>query len=167
MDKWTGFFSAIAAVSAAIIAIAFLTFQVKSEMWRRDKLLNHVAIFTLTEFGTPLVTGLIFLMPSHPWRIAAIIVGVAGLGLVGSYWKAYRTKDKPSDFDRLELRLSIISLVRYSLLIVAGLLPQDFGSYLLASLLVWFLISGSIESWWLLEPKGMDASEGEPGGVTS
>jgi hypothetical protein len=109
------------------------------------------------------VIALIILMPSRPWRVAAIISGVSGLMLVGSYWRAYRAKERPSKFDRLEIRLSLISFTTYSLLIVSALLPEDPGLYLLATLSVWFLISGSIESWWLLKPPGIEASESDDG----
>jgi hypothetical protein len=172
MEVWTSFFAAVVGVSAALIAIAFLVFQLKSDIWRTDTVRHFIALFTLAEFATPLVVGLIILMPSHPWRLASAIVGTGGLVMLVSYWIAYSRADEPSPFDRLQFRLSAISFVCYVALTGAAALPQNAGVYLVGGLSVWFLVSGSIEAWQFLVPPpaatpraNAVANETEPNGL--
>ncbi|RZU76281.1 hypothetical protein EV384_4918 [Micromonospora kangleipakensis] len=152
MDVWTSFFSAMAGVSTALMTIAFLVFQLKSDAWRTNTLRHFIALFTLAEFATPLVISLVILMPSHPWRLASAVVGAGGLVMLVSYWIAYSRTDEPTPFDRLEFRLSAISLVCYVALTGAAALPEKTGVYLVGGLSVWFLVSGSIEAWQFLVP---------------
>jgi hypothetical protein len=159
MEAWTGFFATITGVAAALLTIAFLTFQLKATWWSHA-LRRYIAIFTLLEFGAPIIIGLIVLMPRHPWRIASIIVGITGLALLIAYWVGYaqtRTAlkvvgKKPDRFDRDQILLSPITLACSIILVASGFITERVGVYMVASVSIWLLISGSVESWRFLAP---------------
>jgi hypothetical protein len=149
----------LSGVAAALLAIGFLAFQLKLSWWTQP-LRHYIAVFTLVEFGAPLVIGLAILMPSHPWRIAASVVGVASTALLFAYWISYARarralkaiQQTPERFDRQHVRGSPITLACTATLVASSLLPERVGIYLVASICVWSLISGSFESWRLLAP---------------
>ncbi|GAA0612943.1 hypothetical protein [Streptomyces crystallinus] len=154
MEQWSGFFSTLAGAAAALLAVSFVTFQLKIEIWRRGGRLRHLtAVFTVWEFGAPLLIALIMAMPARPWRVAAILTGLIGLAVLGTYWVTYaRTpRSRRESFDRQQFKLSFISLGAFGGMVVAGLLWEQTGIYLLASLSLWSLLSGTYEAWVYLE----------------
>jgi hypothetical protein len=158
MDEWSGFFSTIAGIAAALLAVAFVTFQLKIGVWRGGRLRHMAAVFTLWEFGAPLLIALIFAMRAHPWRVAAILTGAIGLAVLVTYWVLYAKAPEPdrsprSAFDKNQFRLSFISLGTFGGMFAAGLMCEQAGMYLLAALSIWSLISGTYEAWIYLEPQ--------------
>ncbi|WP_328974201.1 hypothetical protein [Streptomyces canus] len=155
MDRWSGFFSTIAGVAAALLAVAFITFQLKIDVWRGGGRLRHLAaVFTLWELSAPLLIALILAMPAHPWRVAAILTGAIGLAVLITHWALYAgtAESDRSPFDQKQFRLSFISLVTFGGMAGSGLMYEQPGMYLLASLSIWSLISGTYEAWIYLEP---------------
>jgi hypothetical protein len=55
-------------------------------------------------------------------------------------------------FDREQVKLSWITFVCSGALIAAVFLAERYGVYVVASVSIWFLVSGSIESWRFLDP---------------
>jgi len=158
MDQWSGFFSTIASIAAALLAVAFLTFQLRIDVWRDGGRLRHMtAVFTLWEFGAPLLIALILAMPAHPWRVAAILAGAIGLAVLTTFWVLYgKTPRSASDderrFEENQFGLSFISLGTFGGMVAAGLMGEQAGMYLLAALSIWSLISGAYEAWIFLKP---------------
>jgi hypothetical protein len=114
------------------------------------------AIAALVELLVPLLGLLIVLMAGHPWRVAAWVVGGLGMAAIAAHWVTYMRGRAIADrFDTLQARLAFISLTLYATFFAAGFMPSSVGLYLLAGISTWLLLSGSIEAWWLLEPKGM------------
>lgn len=56
-DQWVPFFGAISSSAAAILAIAFVVFQLRADQWRNDPLRQPAAITTLTELAAPVFSG--------------------------------------------------------------------------------------------------------------
>ncbi|WP_405717271.1 hypothetical protein OG607_00495 [Streptomyces sp. NBC_01537] len=175
MSTWVDFYGTLASVAAGIAAIAFLTFQVRADVWREGTTLRRLlAVFTLAEFGTPLFTALIILMPSHPWRLAAGIVGLVGLVLVAVYWTAYvsaRFTVAPqsdeeggdqgtglSSNDHWQAILTTIPLGGYGGFVWLAIAHPTYGPETQAWICLWFLLSRSVEAWWFL--KAPTASRG-------
>jgi hypothetical protein len=66
---------------------------------------------------------------------------------------------KPGTFDRTQMWGSLLSLAIYGLVALSAANLWGWGLWLLAAMCVWLLLSGSFEAWWLLEPKGISATE--------
>lgn len=77
-DEWISLFSALSGVAATLLGLAFVTFQLRSSHWRGQPLKQAVALRTLTELAAPMIFGLIFLFPGHPYITAGYVVGAAG-----------------------------------------------------------------------------------------
>lgn len=145
LDQWIPFFQYIAAIAAALLAIAFLTFQVESSFWKRDALKQSVALTTLTELAAPVFFGLIFLFPGHPWQTAGVVVGV--VGYAATAWHVYRfvrgraTADR---FDKGQMWGTLVTTTTFSIVLWWPSLEWKAGT------LIWLIFSGSAEAWILL-----------------
>jgi len=51
-------------------------------MWHNEPLRQVVAVTTLAELAAPLFFGLLVLTPDHPWKIAGMLVGAGGYGVM-------------------------------------------------------------------------------------
>lgn len=148
-DQWIPFFEYLTSAAAAILAIAFVVFQLRAEHWRQDPLRQPAAVTTLTELATPVFFGLIFLMPDHPWKVGGAIVGLAGYLVMAVHLVVYRRHRQEADkFDRWQLLGIAVTAVTFS-----GLLWWP-NLYVKASLCVWMIFSGFTEAWIFLSPAG-------------
>lgn len=147
LSGWLGFFGVLAGASTALLSIAFLTFQVKADQWRRDVLLQVVAIRTLVELLVPLFVSLVTLIPGHRWHLAGALAGAGGYVLVGYHVAVASIGRRRMDrFDKMQLVGSVtIMMAAYSILAFGALVW-------VASVLVWLLVSGSAEAWMFLDP---------------
>jgi hypothetical protein len=103
-------------------------------------------------------------MADHSWRVGCVIAGGLGLGMVLAHWVAYyraSPEERRVPFNKTQMWGSGLSLVVYGSLLIASFDPWGAGIYILASLCVWLILSGSFEAWWLLEPKGLPSSPGQ------
>jgi hypothetical protein len=144
-DPWTSFGQLMAAVSVTLLAIAFLTFQVRSEVWRNDILKQVVAISTLIELSAPLFFYLIALFPSHPWVAAGYVVGGAGYLLIATHVGLFVHHRNVADaFDRRQVFGAAILFLTFSLLF------WWHSIFVKSVVLVWMLFSGLWEAWYFL-----------------
>ncbi|TMQ91684.1 hypothetical protein ETD83_29730 [Actinomadura soli] len=111
---WIGFFGAVAGVSVTLFSVMLITFQVKSTTWHSSWLKRVAAIAALAELLIPLLTALFVLTATHPWRLAAWIIGALGLAVVVSHWVLYfrdRHGSHCGRFDTVQARLAGPSFV--------------------------------------------------------
>jgi hypothetical protein len=90
------------------------------------------------------VSAMSALMPNHAWRVVAVLCGAAGLGLVAWHqWAFARHSGPKDDFDRDQRNLDVLSVITYTLTLVAGAarLPT-----VLALALLWLIFSGASEA---------------------
>lgn len=65
---WTGFFTALAEISATLVALLFVSIQVRHDLWVTSELRKHLAIGTLLEFLTPAIVSVGVLAPLFDWQ---------------------------------------------------------------------------------------------------
>lgn len=53
VDAWNLYFGGLASAAAALLAIAFFTFQFRVDTWRKNRLKQAVALTTLVELAAP------------------------------------------------------------------------------------------------------------------
>jgi hypothetical protein len=154
---WTGYFAALIGVSAVLLSIAFLTFQVRTEMWHKTPLRHVAAVTTLIELAMPLFFGLLVITPDHPWEVAGAIVGAAGyLVLIWHIYLLIRARKKITDFDKWQIIGLPITGTTFSLLLWYPSLAVK--SYVCT----WLIFSGATEAWIFLRPPmiaNIDAAE--------
>jgi hypothetical protein len=150
---WVGmetFFSTLAQVAAGLLAIVFITFQIRIGYWRRDRLRHLVAIRTLGEFLIVMTFSQLCLAYPHAWRYFAAIMALVILTSVTYLQRAVLLhRRRLTKEARFQLRLTpIVDLeVGYILVtIVAGDLDW------LPPLLLWFLFSRTAQAWRLMTP---------------
>lgn len=142
LDDWIPYFEYLTSASAGILAIAFLAFQVRSEIWRSHPLMHPVAATTLAELSTPVFFGLLFLMPSHPWELAGLLTGA--LGYLAMAWHMIAlvvNRHAVQSFDRIQLTGVPITGLTFGLLLWWPSLQVKAGVAL------WMIFSGFIEAW--------------------
>lgn len=149
MNDWLPVLQVFPGVSVTLLAIAFVTFQVKLDIWSEGPLRQSVAISNLAELSTPMFFSLIALMPGHPWVLAGRLTGVAGYIVVAVhfllYWKTPANLRTP--FDKTQICGAVFLFVTFSLLLwIPNLRVKVY-------VLIWMLFSGAVESWWYLNVK--------------
>jgi hypothetical protein len=145
------FFATLAQVSAGILAIAIVTFQIKVEFWRNDILRHMIVIRTLGEFVTPLFFSLVTLHQDHNWRIVGTIIGIAGcLFVFTQHIIGVKRWSKIDKFSKTQLIGSILMYFEYgAILLFSTVIPNiSYVSYIL----IWLIFSGTFEAWWFLYP---------------
>ena len=168
---WQEFFTTLAQVSVTVFSIMFLAMQVRSQVWRRNRLFSVEAYSALVELFVPMLAAMVTLMAGHPWPFAAGLAGSLGLAMVVVHWLVYlkwpagpaeadgsgeeAMPDQERRFHRLQLRGSMISIIIYGAILLSAFDPWTWGLHLMAAASVWLLFSGSFEAWWLLEPKAL------------
>jgi phosphatidylserine synthase len=151
LDVWNSYFSGVAATAAALLAIAFLTFQVRADIWKRNLVKQAVAWTTLVELSAPVLFGLLFLIPHHHWHVAGIIVGISGYGVMLAHAiiflraRKMKTVDK---FDKNQMWGMPITFVTFSIFLFVPFLSWK------AYTCLWMIISGFSEAWIFLRPQG-------------
>jgi hypothetical protein len=144
MEEWLAVIQVLPGVSVTLLAIAFVTFQVKLDIWSELPIRQSVAISNLVELSTPMFFSLIALMPGHPWIVAGRVTGVAGYIVIAVHLLLYwRTRTNPRTiFDKLQLVGAVSLIFTFSLLLwVPNLKVKVY-------VLIWMLFSGTVESWW-------------------
>ncbi|GII23807.1 hypothetical protein [Planosporangium mesophilum] len=155
VDAWVPYFQNLTAVAAALLAIAFLTFQFRSDIWRTHPLKQTVAITTLGELAAPMFLGILFLMPGHPWVLGGRLVGVGGYLIMAWHVAVFIRYRRLADrFDKWQLCGVAITVVTFSFLLWWDSL--DVKAYTAA----WMIFSGFSEAWVFLVPHkpAVDAS---------
>ena len=141
----------MAGLAATLFSVMFVALQVRWRLWVRSGLRRAVATSALGELMIPLFVSAIALMADNPWRIAAWIGGLFGIGVILWHWRSYILEfDRAEQYDRLQARGAWWSLGVYLSVFIAGFLDPAPGLYILASILVWLLFSGASEAWILL-----------------
>lgn len=160
---WVNYFGTSAQVSVTAFALMFTAMQIRHSAWRVSRVRTMAGISALAELFVPVVVGMIVLMETHPWQVAARVGGGLGLSVILVHFILYR-KEQPregthEDFDRLQMKWGLLSVLVYAL-IASSPWWGDPGLYVLAGASLWLLFSGSFESWWVLDPGGLsDADE--------
>lgn len=160
-EDWQTFYATMAPVSVTAFSVLFLSLQVRSAVWRGRILLHVSAIAALAELFVVLVASLITSMAGRPWEWAAWIAGGGGLVVVFVHWwfyvrelwRARRGTRRILRFEHQQAGAGFASMIVYLGLVVSPLLPESWGLYVFAGLLVWLLFSGAYEAWWLLVVK--------------
>lgn len=117
LDIWIPYFQYVASSAGAILAIAFLAFQVREKLWRGDPLKHPVAVMTLVELAASMFFSLIFLMPNHPWKLAGYIVGAFGYAAIAWHFSMFiRHKREADPFDKRQMVGAIIPLITFSIM---------------------------------------------------
>jgi hypothetical protein len=144
-DTWITFAQTITAVAVTLLAISFLTFQVKSDIWRERSLKQLVAVSTLAELSAPIFFFLIAFFPGHPWIVAGQVVGAAGYALIASHIIVFvRHRAEADRFDRIQMLGVLIFCVTFSVLF------WWHSIFAKSVALVWMLFSGLWEAWYFL-----------------
>lgn len=154
-DEWIGFFQYLSAIAATLLGLAFLTFQVRAEIWRGHPLRQTVAVTTLAELAAPMFFGLIFLFPDHPWTEAGFVVGLGGYGVIMWHLVEFiRRYNEADSFDKKQMLGSTIVLATFSCVMWIPSLPWKAG------FLVWMIFSGLSEAWiFLRAPQPADQAQ--------
>lgn len=146
-DEWVPFFEYLVGASAALLGLAFVTFQVRAEHWRGRPLRQPVAVGTLAELAAPLFFGLLFLLVGHPWRQAGYIVGAFGYSTIIFHLLAYyKHRIEALSWDRKQLLGVSVTAITFSILMWSP------SIYWKAYVSVWFVFSGFGEAWLLVQP---------------
>jgi len=157
-DEWIPFFQYLAAIAAALLAVAFLAIQVRTDAWRGKPLRAALAVLTLAELAAPVFFGLIFLFPGHPWNVAGQVVGASGY--VAILWHAgsfRRHRHDATKLDKWQMAGSALPVTTFSLVLWYPDLRWK------AAVLVWLIFSGLTEAWFFLRLPVM-VEEGQPSG---
>lgn len=150
-DEWVSLFSALSGVAATLLGLAFVTFQLRSWHWKGQPLKQAVALTTLTELAAPMIFGLIFMFPGHPYRTAGYIVGAAGYAVAGGHLLIFiRHRAIAERFDWAQLGGTAVILTTFSILTWAPDIRWKAG------VLVWMIFSGASEAWLFLRPGEID-----------
>jgi hypothetical protein len=80
--SWIVFSSIMAGLAATLFSVMFVLLQVRWRLWVRSGLRRAVATSALGELMVPLFVSAIALMADNPWRIAAWIGGLFGIGVI-------------------------------------------------------------------------------------
>jgi hypothetical protein len=149
---WDPFFSATAQVAVTAFAVLVATLQLGRSVWWGSALKLTVAAMSLLELLIPFLAAVIALMPSHPWRIGYWVMGGAGVaGLIVHAVIYLRHEEEADAFDEQQMHLGLpISLCVYSWILCATTGNESWSLYVVASLSVWLLFSGSFEACYLL-----------------
>jgi hypothetical protein len=150
-DDWIAFFAALAGLSATIFSVMFVTFQVRSELWKDSRLRRAVATSALGELLVALFVSLISLMADNPWRAAAMVAGGFGVIVILTHWYFFildREEAKP--FDRGQAKGAWFSLALYFTIFICAFLNPRPALYIIASICTWLLFSGASEAFLLL-----------------
>jgi hypothetical protein len=144
------FFSTLAQVAGGLLAIVFITFQIRIEYWRRDRLRHLVAIRTLGEFLIVMTFALLYLAYPQAWRYFAAAMTLVILASVTSFQRiALARRGSLNQEALMQLRLSpIVDLEAgyIAFCVIWGELTW------LPPILLWLLFSRSAQSWHLLTP---------------
>lgn len=140
-DEWNYFFVALASAAGAILGIALAVLQSRDTAWVHQPKKVAVAILAVTQLATPLLFSLVFLMPSHPWRLAGLLVGLAGFAALGNQLARLLGGSSPlDDADVQQLWLILISVTSFGILLAGPSLPWKAG------VCIWMIASGLFES---------------------
>ena len=150
-DDWIAFFAALAGLSATIFSVMFITFQVRSELWKDSRLRRAVATSALGELLVALFVSLISLMAGNPWRAAAMVAGGFGVLVILTHWYFFiLDRDVAKPFDRAQAKGAWFSFALYITIFTCGFLGPKPGLYIIASISTWLLFSGAGEAFLLL-----------------
>lgn len=160
-SSWDTYYSVLAGAAAALAGLVFVVFSRSADKWRGDRLLNTIGLSTVAEFMAPLFVALSHLMPHQGSRYVAIVVGLGGEFLVIAFFYLYGKPDRArtgrlADFLRWQHRLVWVSVVAYGSLIAGGIAAPHVGSYMIAWVSLWLLLSGSVEAWYFMDA-GLEA----------
>ena len=159
-DQWQVFFGALAGISATLLGLAFVAFQM-SRSWHVSGPRRAVAQQTLAEFLVPVLIGSSVLMPGEQWRLVAWFCGISGLLLMAHQVRAASGKTADA-FDRRQAQLNVITFFVYAAILLAAVLGAADGSPLLAWPCLWLILSGSVEAFAFMAAATADDFDGDP-----
>jgi hypothetical protein len=144
------FFSTLAQVAGGLLAIGFITFQIRVDYWQKDRLRHMIAIRTLGEFLMVMSFSLLCLAYPGSWRLFSVVMGLVVVVSVTSFQRVCWTRQhRLTRFELAQMRLSpIADLEALYLFATAAVGGIDW----LPPLLIWLLFSRSAQSWSLLTP---------------
>ncbi|MEH3134851.1 MAG: hypothetical protein PGN30_07620 [Mycolicibacterium neoaurum] len=155
-EGWSSFFTVLASVSAAVMALLFVALQTQADRWRAAPLRRLGAVRNLIELSSPLVVSLTALLPGGSWRVGGTIVGVVGCATVPYYvhifrreWNRGRDMIGMYEWIQVSLGTALLSGVFGSVLIYS-LIGTHEAMVLVSSASIWSLASGVMQTWYLL-----------------
>jgi hypothetical protein len=150
-DDWIAFFAALAGLSATIFSVMFVTFQVRSELWKDSRLRRAVATSALGELLVALFVSLISLMAGNPWRAATMVAGGFGVIVILTHWYFFiLDRAAAKSFDHAQAKAAWFSFTLYVTIFICGFLNPRPALYIIASISTWLLFSGASEAFLLL-----------------
>ncbi len=154
--EWVPYFEFLVTACAVLVSVAFLALHVRADVWREDGYLHTVAVTALGQLASPVLFGLIFLSPTHPWHIAGLVVGGFGYAAVGVLVIASHRADAETT-RRWHGLLGASAIVTSS--VIAWLPSIEVKAYAL----LWTAFAGSLGMWLVLRPRRQPLPA--PGGV--
>lgn len=164
--EWGVFFTTIASIAGAVLALLFVGLGLKVEQWQRSLLDRIKGTLTVGEVAAPLLIGLAAILPPNGlMHTAAVFVGLVGLALAVALIVAYRRRGAArSSWDRTDMVLtSVVTVPVMAAILCCGLVgPGSFGQwtmgrtavdgtiYLIGAFCVWLILSGTFQAWVLL-----------------
>ncbi|SDE28455.1 hypothetical protein SAMN04488581_3768 [Mycolicibacterium neoaurum] len=158
-DEWVTFFTVLAQISGAVLALLFVALQTQVNQWRDAPLRQTAAVRNLIELSAPLVISLFALFPGGIWWLGGIIVGTIGVVTVPLYIAMYikeKRKDQPKigGYEKVQLWAGSIALpLIYGTVVAFSIVNTDLGLTIVSWLAVWSLASGIAQTWYLLASK--------------
>lgn len=152
-DAWNGYFQTLAGVSATLLGLAVVAFQLHPENWAKDPLRHPVAVLSLTELAGPLFFSLMVMFPAghrvfwnwlpdqQGYIVAGWIVGVFGGAVIAWHLVAYLREKERQSFDHWQMGGDIISVYTF------GVMLAPVGLEWKAAVAVWMCFSGIVEAW--------------------
>lgn len=182
----TTYFATLASVAGTLVALLFLSVQLRVQSWSTQRIRRTLAEGTLLEFLTPTMVALSALgpplnlyaplhaltdkfgrLPAIPaglqhvmlWQIAAWFFAAAGL-ITGVQFICTCLQDLAETRREHLLKSFVVSW---------PLVPLEYGSLalaagtgnqdLLAVVLIWLVFSGAVESWWIFIERPSDGRQ--------
>jgi hypothetical protein len=160
-NDWITFFTALAGLSTTIFSVMFVTFQVRTELWKKSRLRRAVASSALGELLVAMFVSIISLIAGNPWRAAAMVSGGLGVVVILMHWYFFILgHDEAKDFDHVQAKTAWFSFALYITIFVCGFLDPKPALYIIAGISTWLLFSGASEAWLLLslreDPQGIE-----------
>jgi hypothetical protein len=154
-QEWAEFFTVLAPVTAAILALQILAAQFFVNKWAVNRLRQAALIRGLFELAAPLAIALVALYPEgrHVW------CGSIGAGLVGlvsvfaclviarcDVPKSRLPNDSRFDWSQRHLG-ALIPSIGFILMVVAGVMHNDLGLHIIAWVCIWNTFAGAGQSY--------------------
>lgn len=153
--EWTTFLSVLAQSGIALLALLFIGFQIARERWISKPMRKLVAVQTLIEFLVPSFFAFVALLPVQQvamgnlqlagWQLGGMLAGIVGVFTAAFITRhGIQNRRKLDSFGQNQLRLQWMAFGEYTLILLFAAIGSLVG---VSIMMVWLLMSGSIETW--------------------